>query len=51
MDKSVPDKTEQQYASMGNGNTSKSSADINISAVDEDAGSDKKGDDKNKKRF
>ena len=26
MDKSVPDKTEQQYASMGNGNTSKSSA-------------------------
>ena len=51
MDKSAPDKTEQQYASMGNRNTSKSSADINISAVDEDAGSDNKGDDKNKKRF
>ena len=51
MDKSAPDKTEQQYTSMGNRNTSKSSADINISAVDEDAGSDNKGDDKNKKRF
>ena len=50
MDKSAPDKTEQQYTSMDNGNTNKLSADINIletTAVDEDAGSNNKGDDKN----
>ena len=52
MDKSAPDRTEQQYASMDNSNTNKSSADINISetaAVDEDAGSNNKGDDKTDK--
>lgn len=49
MDKSAPDRTEQQYASMDNSNTNKSSADINISettAVDRDIRSNNKSDDK-----
>ena len=47
MDKSAADSSEQQYASMDDGN--KSSADINIAettAVDEDIGSNNKVDDK-----
>ena len=49
MEKSGADSSEQQYASIDDGNANKSSADINISettAVDRDIGSNNKSDDK-----
>lgn len=49
MEKSAADSSEQQYASIDDGNANKSSADINISettAVDRDIRSNNKSDDK-----